>query len=199
LLRSLTVSELAAAAPTVREDLISFMAAFDPTMFEVRYSTPRGEPLHPFLPSSYVEARVSPEFMLRLVNVEGVLGLLQRASEAPLVLEVEDDEIPENVASTPSGAPLATWSGRPDGGADDARRAPTRAALRRLPPGAATRPWRTHQTGFGEGCGASRRFLPARRPVALPAGQFLEPSAKGLWRAVGSVERALWRRHSTLY
>ncbi len=39
-------------------------------MFEVRYSTPRGEPLHPFLPSSYVEVRVSPEFMLRLVNVE---------------------------------------------------------------------------------------------------------------------------------
>jgi predicted acetyltransferase len=72
------------------------MAAFDPMMFEVRYSTPRCEPLHPFLPSSYVEARVSPEFMLRLVNVEEALGLLQRKSEAPLVLEVEDDEIPEN-------------------------------------------------------------------------------------------------------
>ena len=73
------------------------MSAFDPMMFEVRYSTPRGEPLHPFLPSSYVEARVSPEFMLRLVNVEESLGLLQRRSEAPLILEVEDDEIPENL------------------------------------------------------------------------------------------------------
>jgi hypothetical protein len=91
-LRSLTVSELA-AAPTVREVLVSFMTAFDHTMFEVRYSTPRGEPLHPFLQSSYVESHVSPEFMLRLANVEGALGLLQRASEAPLVLGVEDDEI----------------------------------------------------------------------------------------------------------
>jgi predicted acetyltransferase len=94
--RARTVSELIAAAPVAREALVSFMAAFDPMMFEVRYSTPRCEPLHPFLPSSYVEARVSPEFMLRLVNVEEALGLLQRKSEAPLVLEVEDDEIPEN-------------------------------------------------------------------------------------------------------
>jgi predicted acetyltransferase len=94
--RALIVSELVAATPAAREDLISFMAAFDPMMFEVRYSTPRGEPLHPFLPSSYVETRVSPEFMLRLVNVEGALSLPRRKSEAPLVLEVEDDEIPEN-------------------------------------------------------------------------------------------------------
>jgi predicted acetyltransferase len=72
------------------------MAAFEPMMFEVRYSTPRGEPLHSFLTSSYVEARVSPEFMPRLVDVEGALGLLQRRSETSFVLEVEDDEIPEN-------------------------------------------------------------------------------------------------------
>ncbi len=97
--RVLIISELVAATPTARKALISFMAAFDPMMFEVRYSTPRGEPLHPFLPSSYVEARVGPEFMLRLVNVEGALGLLQRASEAPFILEVEDDEIPENAGS----------------------------------------------------------------------------------------------------
>jgi predicted acetyltransferase len=94
--RALTISELVAVAPTAREALVSFMAAFDPMMFELRYSTPRGEPLHPFLPSSYVEARVSPEFMLRLVNVEEALGLLQRKSEAPLILEVEDDEMSEN-------------------------------------------------------------------------------------------------------
>lgn len=94
--RALIVSELVAVTPAVREALISFMASFDPTMFEVRYSTPHGEPLHPFLPSSYVEARVSPEFMLRLINVEGALGLLQCRPEAPLVLEVEDDEMPEN-------------------------------------------------------------------------------------------------------
>lgn len=97
--RTLTVFELVTHTPAAREALGSFMAVFDPLMFEVRYSTPRGEPLHPFLPSSYVEARVSPEFMLRLVNVEGTLSLLQRRSEAPLVLEVEDDEIPENAGS----------------------------------------------------------------------------------------------------
>jgi predicted acetyltransferase len=94
--RTLTVLELVANTPAARGALVSFMASFDPMMFEVRYSTPRGEPLHPFLPSSYVEARISPEFMLRLVNVEGALGLLQRSSAVPLVLEVEDDEIPEN-------------------------------------------------------------------------------------------------------
>jgi predicted acetyltransferase len=94
--RSLEVSEIVAATPDAREALISFMAAFDPLMFEVRYSTPRGEPLHPYLPSSYVEARVSPEFMLRLVDVEGALKLSRRDTGAPLILEVEDDEIPEN-------------------------------------------------------------------------------------------------------
>lgn len=65
-------------------------------MFEVRHLPPRGEPLRPFLPSSYVEARVSPEFMLRLVDLEGALRLLDREVQAPLVLEVEDGEIPEN-------------------------------------------------------------------------------------------------------
>ncbi|MDP8972907.1 MAG: hypothetical protein M3N45_06940 [Actinomycetota bacterium] len=97
--RTLTVFELVADTPAAREALRSFMAVFDPLMFEVRYSTPRGETLHPFLPNSYVEARVSPEFMLRLVNVEEALGILQRRSEAPLVLEVGDYEIPENTDS----------------------------------------------------------------------------------------------------
>ncbi len=94
--RALNVSELVAATPAAREALLSFMSAFDPLMFEVRYSAPRGDPLHPFLPSSYVEARVDPEFMLRLVDVEGALGLLKREVEARLVLEVRDDEIREN-------------------------------------------------------------------------------------------------------
>jgi predicted acetyltransferase len=78
MLRTLTVLELVADTPAAREALHSFMSLFDPLMFEVRYSTPRGEPLHPFLPSSYVEARVAPEFMLRLVNAEEALGILQR-------------------------------------------------------------------------------------------------------------------------
>ncbi len=94
--RSLKVSEIVAATPAARGALISFMAAFDPLMFEVRYSTSRGAPLHPHLPSSYVEARISPECMLSLVDVEGALKLLRRDAGASLVLEVEDDEIPDN-------------------------------------------------------------------------------------------------------
>lgn len=94
--RALNVSEVVAGSPGAREALVSFMAAFDPLMFEVSYSTPRGEPLHPFLPSSYVEARLSPEFMLRLVDVEGALKLLRREFGAPLGLEVSDEVIPEN-------------------------------------------------------------------------------------------------------
>jgi predicted acetyltransferase len=34
--------------------------------------------------------------MLRLVDVESALGYLERATEAPLVLSVEDDIVPEN-------------------------------------------------------------------------------------------------------
>ncbi len=94
--RALNVSEVVAGSLGAREALVSFMAAFDPLMFEVRYSTPRGKPLHPYLPSSYVDARLSPEFMLRLVDVEGALKLLRRGSGVPLVLEVSDEVIPEN-------------------------------------------------------------------------------------------------------
>ncbi len=34
--------------------------------------------------------------MLRLVDVEGALGHLERSPDAPLVLEVADDVVPEN-------------------------------------------------------------------------------------------------------
>jgi len=97
--RTLVLSELVAATPEARKALISFAAAFDPTTFAVKYSVPRGEPLHPHLPNSFVDTRINPGFMLRLVSVEGVLGLLARRSDvlgAPLVLEVEDDVIAEN-------------------------------------------------------------------------------------------------------
>lgn len=107
-LRALEVSELIASTTGAWEALVSFMAAFDPLMFEVRYSTPRGEPLHPFLSSSYVEARVAPEFMLRLVNVQGALGLLGRILETPLVLDVQDDEIPENAGEYTVGGPTGS-------------------------------------------------------------------------------------------
>ncbi|MCA1849146.1 MAG: sterol carrier protein domain-containing protein, partial [Actinobacteria bacterium] len=56
----------------------------------------RGEPLHPYLRSSYVKAEIEPEFMLRLVSVEGALKLLDRAAEEPLVLEVSDDVVEES-------------------------------------------------------------------------------------------------------
>ncbi len=94
--RALNVSEVVAGSLRAQEGLVLFMAAFDPLMFEVRYSTPHGELLHPFLPSSYVEARLSPEFMLRIVDVEGALKRPRRESGSPLVLAVSDEVIPEN-------------------------------------------------------------------------------------------------------
>ena len=113
MLRTLTVLELVADTPAAWEALHSFMSLFDPLMFEARYSTQRGELLHPFLPSSYVEAPLTPEFMLRLVNVEEALGILQRRLEAPLVLEVGDDEISENTDLARSRAPTVAWYGVP--------------------------------------------------------------------------------------
>ncbi len=94
--RELKVSELVSSTIRANDALISFMAAQDPLVFEIKHSTPRGKPLHPYLRSSYVGAEVSPEFMLRLVNVEGALNLLKRTVDEPLVLEISDDVLPEN-------------------------------------------------------------------------------------------------------
>jgi predicted acetyltransferase len=88
---------MVAATPRARDALISFMAGLDPMTYGIKLYTPRGEPLHPYLKSSYVTAKVEPDQMLRLVGVEGALGYLNRAAEAPLVLEVSDDGVPENV------------------------------------------------------------------------------------------------------
>lgn len=98
-LRTLVLSELVAATPEARKALISFAAAFDPSAFTIKYSVPRGEPLHPYLPNSFVNARIDLGFMFRLVSVEGALSLLDRRYEGldtPLVLEVEDDIISKN-------------------------------------------------------------------------------------------------------
>ncbi|MGB3635605.1 MAG: GNAT family N-acetyltransferase [Rubrobacteraceae bacterium] len=94
--RRLTVYEILARTPEVHAGLLSFAAAYDPLEFEVKYETPRGEPLHPHLKSSYVDARVHPDMMLRITDVEEALGLMQRRTSDPLVLEVSDDVIPEN-------------------------------------------------------------------------------------------------------
>jgi predicted acetyltransferase len=94
--RTLSVQDLVWGTTRAREALISFLAAQDPLVFEIRYSTSRGEPLHPHLRNSYVKAGIEPEFMLRLVDVEGALTLLDRAPERPLVLEVSDDIMEEN-------------------------------------------------------------------------------------------------------
>lgn len=94
--RTLDAREMVAVTARARTALLSFLAAQDPLAFEIRHETPRGKPLHPYLRSSYVKAEIEPEFMLRLVDVEGALGLLRRRIEPPLVLEVSDDVIPEN-------------------------------------------------------------------------------------------------------
>lgn len=97
--RTLSVWELVWNTVGAWRALISFLAALDPQVFEIKHSTPCGEPLHPYLRNSFVKAEIVPEFMLRLVDVEGALNDLSRTAEAPLVLEVSDDVIPENAGS----------------------------------------------------------------------------------------------------
>ncbi len=94
--RELQAEELVAATQRAREALVSFLAALDPLVFGIKHYTPRGRPLHPFLANSYVKTEVEPEFMLRLVDVEGALGHLRREIDGPLALEISDDVIPEN-------------------------------------------------------------------------------------------------------
>ncbi len=94
--RRLTVYEIVAITPEARAGLISFAAAYDPLEYEIKYETSRGEPLHPHLNSSYVNARVNPDMMLRVVDVEGTLGLLRREIGEPLTLHIADDIVPEN-------------------------------------------------------------------------------------------------------
>ncbi len=101
--RRIEVQELVAASPEARRALISFLAALDPDTFDIRHWTSRGDPLHPYLQSSYVEAKVEPDQMLRLVDVEGALNLLDREG-GPLVLEVSDDTLPENAGEYTVGS-----------------------------------------------------------------------------------------------
>ena len=102
--RRLTVYEIVARTPGAQAGLLSFAAAYDPSEFEVKYETPPGEPLHPYLESSYVDARIHPDMMLRIVDVEGALGLLRPKTSEPLVLEVSDDVIPENAGEYTVGS-----------------------------------------------------------------------------------------------
>ena len=94
--RTLSVDELVAHSVRAREALFSFMAALDPMVYGIKLYTPRGEPLHPYLKSSYVKAKIEPDQMLRLVDVEDALRYLERSPEAPLALDISDDVIPEN-------------------------------------------------------------------------------------------------------
>ena len=102
--RTISVQEMVAATQRAREAIISFMAGLDPQVYGIKLYTPRGEPLHPYLKSSYVTAKVEPDQMLRLVSVEGALGYLNHATEAPLVLEVSDDGVSENVGEYTVGS-----------------------------------------------------------------------------------------------
>ena len=96
--RTLGVDEFVAATPRANEALLSFLAGFDPLVYVhgIKLSTSRGEPLHPYLQSSYVTASNDADQMMRLVDVETALGYLELASEEPLVLDVRDDVIAEN-------------------------------------------------------------------------------------------------------
>ena len=102
--RTLSVQELVWGSVGARHALISFLGAQDPLVFEIRHSTPRDEPLHPYLRNAFVKAKIEPGFMLRLVDVEGALGYLSRTPEAPLVLEVSDDVVEDNAGPYTVGA-----------------------------------------------------------------------------------------------
>src|SRR5215210_80797 len=69
--RTLSVEELVAATPRAKEALFSFMAGLDPLVYGIKHFTPRGEPLHPYLRSSHVDAKIEPDQMLRLVDAAG--------------------------------------------------------------------------------------------------------------------------------
>ena len=71
--RRLSVEEIVAATPRAREALLSFMAGLDPLVYGIKLA-PRGEPLHPYLRSSHVNAKIEPDQMLRLVDVEAPSG-----------------------------------------------------------------------------------------------------------------------------
>ena len=101
--RTLSVEELVAATPRAKEALLSFMAGLDPLVYGIEHFTPRGEPLHPYLRSSHVDAKIEPDQMLRLVDVESALEYLEREADAPLVLDVSDDVIPENAGEYTMG------------------------------------------------------------------------------------------------
>jgi predicted acetyltransferase len=94
--RTLSVEEIVASTLRAREALFSFMAGLDPLVYGIKLYTPRGEPLHPYLRSSHVDAKIDPDQMLRLVDVEVALGYLECMLESPLVLDISDDVIPEN-------------------------------------------------------------------------------------------------------
>lgn len=117
--RTLEVTELVAETLRARAGLLSFAAAYDPEDWSVDHAVPRGEPLHPYLESSHVEAKVRPGMMLRLVDVEGALGYLRRAPGEQLVLEVADDGIPENAGEYTLGGSVARGVAR---GAESAER-----------------------------------------------------------------------------
>jgi len=94
--RTVSIEEFVAATQRAREALFSFMAGLDPLVYGIKLYTPRGEPLHPYLRSAHVDAKIDPDQMLRLVDVEVALGYLGRMPQSPLVLDISDDGIPEN-------------------------------------------------------------------------------------------------------
>ena len=102
--RTLSADEIVAGTNRAREALSSFMAGLDPQVYGIKLYTPRGEPLHPYLESSHVKARIEPDQMLRLVDVEAALGYLERTPAAPLVLDISDDVIPESTGEYTVGS-----------------------------------------------------------------------------------------------
>ena len=175
---TLVLSELIAATPAARRALISFAAAFDPLMFAVKYSASRGEPLHPYLENSYVNARLAPEY-------HAPPGGRGRSIEA--------------AASGPQRTVRPRGDGRRDPGerggihhrgrrrgtrrggirTGDARCAAARPTLRRLFARRAARAAWAPRDELPSSPRDTRSALPAWRPLRLAAGSLLSQRRRG--------------------
>ena len=128
--RTLSVEEIVAATQRAREASLSFMAGLDPLVYGIKLFTPRGEPLHPYLRSSHVDAKIEPDQMLRLVDVEGALGTSDARQRRRSYSTYQTTSYRRTPASTPSRQ-AKFFVGRRRG-ERLARRTPARPALRRV-------------------------------------------------------------------
>jgi predicted acetyltransferase len=96
------VCELVCATPAARRGLWSLLGSYDHRHWTVTFATPRTRPLHPFLRHSYVDARIEPGYMLRLLDPASLLERLGAAG-AGLRVRLSDPVFEENAGDLTLG------------------------------------------------------------------------------------------------